>query len=312
MHGGGNALIKGSAILLLDDDPTLRAMAGSALRQAGCKEFTHSVNSQRALDSIASRATDVLIMDCRCRAFDGIGVLNQIRSLEAGRKLPVIIVTASSDGAQAYSARKLLVTSWLTKPVPQDVLLAHIAAALARAPAPSESCSLAKLSTGFEDRLAVGLQDLTQVATRVQTGHRSFASCADDMLRQLQDLAGHADLVGYTRIAETCSALHALQRLAVAHAARIESLHVDLALLIRIGAASMHMLAQRQLRGDAGEAGQLIADQVLAKAAEIRGRIDAVIGSVEKERRTTMDAMAVRRLEVDTDIWHRRKVERTD
>jgi two-component system chemotaxis response regulator CheY len=298
----------GITVLIVDNDPTARTVAGAVLRGAKCEDVVQTADGQRAIDIVSSRTIHLVLMDSRMPEPAGMAFLHRLRSVPGGRSVPVIIMTSSDNVEDACQARQAGVLAWLMKPLQPASLLAHTLAALKRAhPRLEEPSTLNTLADSYEGRLAIGLQDLAQNAMRVQTGHRTFAACADEILRQLHGVRATAELLGYSLVEEVCSIMHDLHRSILTNAIIPEPMQIELMRLIRIGASSMAMMAEKKLRGSGGPAGPLILDQLRPPLLEMQARIDELVAAAEAKNKSEMDAMAIRRAEVETEAWRLRR-----
>jgi len=126
-------------ILILDDDPDVALAARLALRKLGPVAVRHSpAELAAALDEIAP---DVLLLDMNFTpgASDGAAGLALLREVVAQRDAPaVIVMTAYAEVELAVQALKSGAVDFITKPWPNERLVACVQAALARrAPAPA-------------------------------------------------------------------------------------------------------------------------------------------------------------------------------
>ncbi len=300
--------LSGITVLIVDNDPTARTVASGVLRGARCNDVVQTADGQRGLDIIASRTVHLVLMDCRMPEPAGMAFLRRLRALPDGRTVPVLITTSSDSGEEACHARQLGAVAWLMKPLNPASLMAHVLAALRRPhPRLEEPATLATLADTHEDRLPQGLQDLAQNAMRVQTGHRSFAACADEILRQLLGVKANAALLGYSLVEEVCVLMHELHRSILINPIVPEPMQIEVMRLIRIGASSMAVIAEKRLRGSGGAAGPLILDQLRPPLIEMQARIDELVAQAEAKNRSELDAMAIRRAEVETESWRLRR-----
>jgi DNA-binding response OmpR family regulator len=103
-------------ILVVDDDPILREFASVYLG-------TPSATIETACDGIAARMLlgqaeyDLLLLDIEMPRLDGLSLLEEIRSNEKLRHLPVIMLTGHDDIASIDRAYQLEANSFATKPV---------------------------------------------------------------------------------------------------------------------------------------------------------------------------------------------------
>ena len=126
-------------ILILDDDPDVALAARLALRKLGAVVVRHDPRDlAAALDDIAP---DVLLLDMNFTpgASDGAAGLALLRDVVARRDAPaVVVMTAYAEVELAVQALKGGAVDFITKPWPNERLVACVQAALARrAPAPA-------------------------------------------------------------------------------------------------------------------------------------------------------------------------------
>ena len=126
-------------LLILDDDPDVALAARLALRKLGAVAVRHDPRElTAALDEIAP---DVLLLDMNFRpgASDGAAGLALLREVVARRDAPaVVVMTAYAEVELAVQALKAGAVDFITKPWPNERLVACVQAALARrAPAPA-------------------------------------------------------------------------------------------------------------------------------------------------------------------------------
>src|SRR6185295_20378908 len=113
------------AILIVDDDPTIRSMFARALKSLG--EVELASNGAEALRMLAVRKYDVVLLDLHMPVIDGFAILHTLANKPgANRDTPVYVVTADmSDQARIRALRRHAVF-FLTKPVPIVTLVALV------------------------------------------------------------------------------------------------------------------------------------------------------------------------------------------
>ena len=84
-----------------------------------------------ALECLLSSSIDVLLLDIEMPNLNGYELLNIIRASSQFAQLKVIMLTSRSSERHRYHAQELGVHVYLTKPCPQDTLLATIQSVLA-------------------------------------------------------------------------------------------------------------------------------------------------------------------------------------
>jgi DNA-binding NtrC family response regulator len=107
-------------ILLVDDEPDLRASLGQVLRDEG-----HAVDvvpdGETAVERLASRPFDLVVSDVRLPKVDGLTLLRRVR-----REFPsteVLLMTAYGSIGEAMTAIKHSAIDYLRKPFDIDHLV---------------------------------------------------------------------------------------------------------------------------------------------------------------------------------------------
>jgi len=112
-------------ILVVDDDEDLRILARKALLRSGHKVMEASGGAE-ALELIARDKPDLVLLDLLMPPPDGLETLRIIRSREATRSLPVIVLTAQGDEASATASFEGGATDYLSKPFTPPQLDARV------------------------------------------------------------------------------------------------------------------------------------------------------------------------------------------
>jgi diguanylate cyclase (GGDEF)-like protein len=116
--------LKSSAIMMVDDDPTTILVLETFLQGEGYENFLAATDSRRALDLLAERNPDVLLLDLNMPNVGGFEILESMRADETLRYIPVIILTSSTDAQTKLKALGLGATDFLSKPVdPSELAL---------------------------------------------------------------------------------------------------------------------------------------------------------------------------------------------
>jgi type II secretory ATPase GspE/PulE/Tfp pilus assembly ATPase PilB-like protein/CheY-like chemotaxis protein len=122
---------RGIVVLLVDDEDDLRRVMRDLLEREG-----YSVQEARdgvqALDQVDRHAPDVIVLDLNLPGLDGYGVLAQLRSRNATRNIPVIVLTAKGDEENEVRVFELGADDFLSKPFRARALPARLEAVLGR------------------------------------------------------------------------------------------------------------------------------------------------------------------------------------
>lgn len=121
-------------VLVADDNPTNRFLAGKLLEMFGCTADMVE-DGRAALEAVQERPYDLVLMDIKMPGMDGVEATRAIRALDGpAAALPILALTANADerDAEAYLAAGM--DGVVQKPIQPDVLLNGIRRVLSRAP----------------------------------------------------------------------------------------------------------------------------------------------------------------------------------
>ncbi len=114
-------------ILVVDDDPTIRALLVDVLGEAG-HEVESLADGQAALEAIASRELDVVLLDLNMPRVSGLNVLSALPSLHTDAQF--IVLTAFGTIETAVEAMKLGAYDFVSKPFEEGPLVHLVGRAL--------------------------------------------------------------------------------------------------------------------------------------------------------------------------------------
>ena len=117
-----------SRILIVEDEPKLREVLCDYFRSRGDVPV-EAENGARALELIAEREFDAVLLDIMMPELDGFSVC---RALRRGSDVPVIFLTALSDEEDKLCGYELGADDYVTKPFSMSVLYAKTAALIKR------------------------------------------------------------------------------------------------------------------------------------------------------------------------------------
>jgi CheY-like chemotaxis protein len=123
-------------ILIVDDDEDLRILAGSMLTRSGHR-ILNAASGEEGLGMIASRQPDLVLLDLNMPGMNGFEMLRQLRATEAGRSVPVVVLTAHGDENNARGSFELGAVDFLPKPFTAPQLDARVRLSYAHATRPS-------------------------------------------------------------------------------------------------------------------------------------------------------------------------------
>lgn len=115
----------GPTVLVVDDDPTSRLLAGAALKEQ--MSVVEAENGLAAVEALERQPFDIAILDIDMPVMDGFGVIERARARPETRYLPIIVVTGREDVVSIERAFALGATSFLCKPINWNVFRHQVA-----------------------------------------------------------------------------------------------------------------------------------------------------------------------------------------
>ena len=117
-------------ILAIEDDSSFRDLLRLHLQSAG-----HSVRAaadpEEGLRAILEDPPELILLDLDLPYLSGFEVLEALRSDEASRRIPVIIVTGKTEGEAYERCRRIGFEGFASKPLKREDLLRAVDKALA-------------------------------------------------------------------------------------------------------------------------------------------------------------------------------------
>ncbi len=124
-------LMNTKPLLLVDDDATNQDLLSRRLNRAGYTTETAG-SGYEALDVLARREVELVLLDSMMPGISGIELLCQLRKRFSPARLPIIMVTALGESDRVVEALNLGANDYISKPVDFPVALARIKAQIER------------------------------------------------------------------------------------------------------------------------------------------------------------------------------------
>jgi len=112
-------------LLLVDDDALMRALLKPYLERAGFQTVA-AEDGVRALELVRGEPPEAIILDVVMPEMSGLAVLRLLKTNEATKSIPVIIITAKYDRPTEEEAKRWGVAGYLTKPFSPALLVAEL------------------------------------------------------------------------------------------------------------------------------------------------------------------------------------------
>lgn len=139
-------------ILVAEDDRGTQRLMQDTLADAGYEPIL-AADGQQALELLACRHVDLMVVDVMMPRLDGFALLSRLR--RSGSQMPVLILTAKEAQADKRQGLRLGADDYMTKPADEEELLLRIGALLRRAQAISSRRLTMGNTTLIYDDLAV-------------------------------------------------------------------------------------------------------------------------------------------------------------
>ena len=109
-------------VLAVDDSRTMRDMIILALKDQGFNVNT-AEDGVEGLKALEKHAPDVIITDINMPRLGGFEFIDAVRSREASRLIPILVLTTENSDELKVRARTSGATGWIVKPFDQDKLI---------------------------------------------------------------------------------------------------------------------------------------------------------------------------------------------
>jgi serine phosphatase RsbU (regulator of sigma subunit) len=162
-----------SAVLVVDDNEDNRYTLLRRLKRQGYEDLTGAETGERALELLATRTFDLVLLDVMMPGLNGYQVLERMRADKDTRDIPVIMISALDEIESVVRCIELGAEDYLPKPFIATLLRARIGASLEKKRLRDE---LRRHSLRMERELATAREiQLSMVPT---TFPRASAECA--------------------------------------------------------------------------------------------------------------------------------------
>ena len=119
----------GTHILVIDDDPQIRALLEEYLTEHDMR-VSLAATGEQMRQILAEEAIDLVVLDLRLAGEDGMTIVRSLRDQSA---IPIVMLTGVRDDADRIMGLELGADDYLTKPFNPRELLARIRTVLRRA-----------------------------------------------------------------------------------------------------------------------------------------------------------------------------------
>ncbi|MBD2298142.1 hybrid sensor histidine kinase/response regulator [Nostoc sp. FACHB-87] len=112
-------------VLIVDDTPSNLEVVSETLGDAGF-DIAIATSGDRALQQIERRLPDLILLDVMMPGIDGFETCQRLKANERTRHIPIIFMTALSDGESKVKALELGAVDYIVKPFYEKEVLARV------------------------------------------------------------------------------------------------------------------------------------------------------------------------------------------
>jgi CheY-like chemotaxis protein len=102
-------------ILVVDDQPSIRGVLEVALAEAGAR-VTSAADGASAIAAVEAEPPELILLDLVMPGMNGWQVIEALRSLPRGQRIPVALETSAGDFTSFDRARRQGVAAFISKP----------------------------------------------------------------------------------------------------------------------------------------------------------------------------------------------------
>jgi two-component system chemotaxis response regulator CheY len=116
-------------ILIVEDSSAMRAFVRAALEEAGVvREVVEAASGFEALRILPREAFELAIVDINMPDVNGLELIRFMRSSEAHRTTPLLVISSESSERDRERGLKLGANAYLAKPFTAEALVAAVCA----------------------------------------------------------------------------------------------------------------------------------------------------------------------------------------
>jgi two-component system chemotaxis response regulator CheY len=119
-------------ILIVEDSPTMRQLLVFALRRLSSVDIVEAQDGMDGLRKLSGSRFDLALIDINMPVMDGLKLIGLMRSEDALREVPVVVITTEGAEQDRDRALRLGANEYLTKPIQANRVLSVVRGLLGR------------------------------------------------------------------------------------------------------------------------------------------------------------------------------------
>ena len=196
-------------VLVVDDDVTVRLLAGGALEGGGFSVI-EAGDGESALALFNSRKPDIVLLDVLMPGMDGFETCRALRECPGGEHTPILMMTGLDDVDSINRAYEAGATDFAPKPI-NYALLDHRVRYMLRAMATAEELRQSQARLASAQRIArLAYWEWNAGTHLVNWSEEIYRLCGRASDHGLESIDGFVDIVHPDDRQRVSSALHAL------------------------------------------------------------------------------------------------------
>ena len=112
--------------LIVEDSPMMRQLLVFALARVKNLRVTEADDGVDGLRKLASSRFDIIITDINMPIMDGLKLVRRVRSDEALKAIPIVIITTEGSQEDRQRALQLGANAYITKPIQAPQVIAKV------------------------------------------------------------------------------------------------------------------------------------------------------------------------------------------
>lgn len=153
-------------ILTVDDSKTVRIIVKKAFKSYDC-EILEASNGVEGLAMAAKETPDVVLLDVTMPVMDGVEMLTKLKSDNALKGIPVIMLTAEGGRDNVLKIAKIGVRDYMVKPFKEELLVEKVGRIIDLKPL---SATTTKAKSIFDPASILVVEDKPAIIQQIQEG----------------------------------------------------------------------------------------------------------------------------------------------
>ncbi len=179
-------------ILIVEDEKFNREIMARRL-STGNYQLRFAVDGQQALDMVAEKVPDLILLDIMLPEIMGLQVLHTLRQQYSMVDLPIIMATAIDEDERIVRALELGANDYISKPINFPILIARLQTQLSLKQLSAMNTEfLTSASHDLRKPIAV-IQDIAASSRSLLLSHQSLNS--DDLLQRFETISNAAHFI---------------------------------------------------------------------------------------------------------------------